>query len=219
MITRKIAKKVEKNKKPAAKKKVEKDLDVTAQNGDDDFFIPLADGIPVHCAHDKIISLDKIRLYSKNANDHPPKQVSLLATLIDEHGWRGPITISNQSGFVVRGHGRYAAAKKLQSKEVPVDYQDYESEALERADRLADNKIQELSEWNRELLKEELIDLDSGILPNMDLTGFDQLALEDLMTAAPPPDLKSDDDSGRQSDPVKPKTFICPKCGHKWDDN
>lgn len=171
-----VKKKV-KNKKNVAskptKKSHEKDLSV-------------ADGIPVHCACDDILKLEKITPYGRNANKHPDDQVLLLAKLIHGHGWRGPITISNQSGFVVRGHGRLAAAHKLEAASAPVDYQDYATPELENADRIADNRIQELSEWDKVLLKDELINLDSGVLGNMDLTGYEGPSLEDMMTAAPP---------------------------------
>ena len=149
--------------------------------------LTVADGIPVHCSCDDIVPVGKVKPYPGNANMHPDEQVLLLAKLINGHGWRGPITISNQSGFVVRGHGRLAAAKKLKALAVPVDYQDYESEELERADRLADNQIQSLSEWDRALLKDEIHFLDSGVLADMDLTGFEGPSLDELMTAAPPP--------------------------------
>jgi len=149
--------------------------------------LAVADGIPVHCAHDAIVNIDTIKVYPQNANQHPDDQVLLLAKLIHGHGWRGPVTISNLSGFVVRGHGRLQAARKLDARQVPVDYQDYASEELERADRIADNRIQELSFRDRNMLKSELTFLDSGNLANMDLTGFDGPSLQDLMTAAPPP--------------------------------
>ena len=40
--------------------------------------------------------------------------------------------------------------KKSEQKQVPVDFQDYESEASEYADLMADNKIQEFSELDME---------------------------------------------------------------------
>jgi len=186
-------------------KKVQKKNDLT-----------VADGIPVHCACDDIVPVSKIKPYPQNANMHPDDQILLLAKLIHGHGWRRPITISNQSGFVVRGHGRLASAKKLEATEVPVDYQDYESEELERADRLADNKIQELSEWDRDILKEEIGHLDSGILSEMDLTGFDSDSLEELMTADPPPNFGPEEGSGGQPDLGQGTKHKCPECGHEW---
>lgn len=47
--------------------------------------------------------------------------------------------------MIVKGHGRLEAAKRLGRREAPVEFQDYESEAAELADLLADNKIAELA--------------------------------------------------------------------------
>ena len=46
------------------------------------------------------------------------------------------------------------AAKELGVSQVPVDYQDYESEASEYADLMADNKIQEFSELDEKMSAE-----------------------------------------------------------------
>ena len=139
------------------------------------------------------MSIDKIRPYPKNSNVHPQDQIRLLSKLLfgeeenTGHGWRLPITISNRSGFIVRGHGRFEAAQHKGLSHAPVDFQDYESDEMERADRLADNRINELSHFDRDLLRGELEYLDSGILDDIELTGFDSDAIEELFTAAPPP--------------------------------
>lgn len=70
----------------------------------------------------------------RNPNKHPQKQIERLAKIIKEQGWRAPITVSNRSGFIVRGHARLEAAKLLQLKSVPVDLQNYDSDDLELAD-------------------------------------------------------------------------------------
>ena len=85
----------------------------------------------------------------RNPNHHPDAQIEAIAYIIQANGWRLPITVSNRSGFIVRGHGRLLAAKHLKLKQVPVDYQDYENEAREWEDLIADNTIPELSEMNR----------------------------------------------------------------------
>jgi hypothetical protein len=48
---------------------------------------------------------------------------------------------------------------------------------------IADNRIAELAEPDRSMLRELAEQLDTGAL-DMDLTGFDAEALEELMTAA-----------------------------------
>ena len=100
-----------------------------------------ADGIAVFCAHDKIVDTDELVGNPRNPNQHPKEQITALAKIIKRQGWRHPIVVSNRSGFVVKGHGRLLAAKELNAAQVPVDFQDYESEASEYADLMADNKI------------------------------------------------------------------------------
>ncbi len=94
-----------------------------------------AAGIAVYCAHDKIVETDSLVGNPRNPNKHTKDQIAALAKIIRRQGWRHPIVVSNRSGFVVKGHGRLLAAKKLGASEVPVDFQDYESEASEYSDR------------------------------------------------------------------------------------
>ena len=161
--------------------------------------LPRTDGVVVHCAHAKIVTLSKLRPYPRNNKQHPDNQIDLLAKIIKAQGWRAPITVSNQSGYIVRGHARLEAAKKLGLSCAPVDYQNYASEQAERMDRIADNKIAELAIYDLPNLKDELLELDNGSL-DMEITGFDEKALEDLMTACPP-----------AGDPAE--TAKCPTCG------
>ena len=62
--------------------------------------------IEVKCAHDEMVSLKKLVPNSRNPNKHPKKQIAMLAKIIEMQGWRAPITVSNRSGLIVRGHGR-----------------------------------------------------------------------------------------------------------------
>ena len=92
-----------------------------------------ADGVAVYCAHDKIVDTDSLVGNPRNPNKHPKEQITALAKIIKRQGWRHPIVVSNRSGFVVKGHGRLLAAKEIGAKQVPVDFQDYESEEIGRA--------------------------------------------------------------------------------------
>ena len=87
------------------------------------------DGVPVFCAHDEITAIEKAIPNPKNPNQHNPDQIARLAQIIEATGWRAPITISKRSGFIVKGHGRRMAAIERGWKYVPVDYQEYASEA------------------------------------------------------------------------------------------
>lgn len=110
-----------------------------------------AGGIPVFCAFDNIVDLADMKPNPKNPNNHPDDQIELLAKIIKAQGWRAPVTVSTLSGMIVRGHGRYMAAKLIGCP-VPVDYQHYDSEESELADLVADNRIAELSDLDNKML-------------------------------------------------------------------
>lgn len=141
----------------------------------------MADTVEVFCAHDKIVDIDELVGNPRNPNKHPAEQITALAKIIKRQGWRHPIVVSNRSGFVVKGHGRLLAAKELGVSKVPVDFQDYESEASEYADLMADNKIQEFSELDLKLSADILRDIkDSGDI-ELEMSAFTEEALNELL--------------------------------------
>ena len=142
----------------------------------------LAGGVPVFCAHDEIIAIEKLIPNPKNPNKHPDEQIQLLGRIIRQTGWRQPITVSTRSGFIVKGHGRLMAAQLEGLTEAPVDYQNYASEAEEYADLTADNRIAELSEIDQKMLADIFADIDTGEIP-MELTGYTENEVESLVTA------------------------------------
>jgi len=152
----------------------------------------MADTIAVYCAHDKIVETDALVGNPRNPNTHPKDQIAALAKIINRQGWRHPIVVSNRSGFVVKGHGRLMAAKELGAKFVPVDYQDYESEASEYADLMADNKIQEFSELDAKLSAEILMDIKNSGDIELEMAAFTEDALEALLAESEKDTVKDD---------------------------
>jgi hypothetical protein len=177
--------------------------------------VPTASGVKVFCAFDKIVSLTSLVPNPRNPNKHPERQIQILAKIIMNQGWRAPVTVSLRSGFIVRGGGRYEAAKLMQVDDVPVDYQQYASDAEEWADLIADNRIAELSQMDTGLLKDILVDMNTGAF-DMDLTGFDDKSLEALMTieGGPPSGDDMPEHDEHAADGVK--TVTCPKCGEEF---
>lgn len=117
----------------------------------------------------------------QNPNIHTDEQIARIANIIKNQGWRSPIVVSKLSGFVVAGHGRLQAAEMLGLNQVPVSYQDFTTEAQEKAHLLADNRLSEMSELDNTKLKDLLQELDTGEI-DMDLTGFDTEEIQALMT-------------------------------------
>ena len=140
----------------------------------------VAGSIPVYCAFDEIVDINKINPNPKNPNQHPEDQIELLAKIITVQGWRAPITVSTLSGLVVRGHGRLMAAQKAGCTHVPVDYQHYENEDAEIADLVADNRIAELAEVDNKMLAELFADIDDF---DITLTGYTQEEADEIAAA------------------------------------
>lgn len=116
----------------------------------------------------KMLKISELKPYEKNPrkNDEAAKYV---AESIKSFGFKVPIVI-DKDNVIVAGHTRYKAAKKLKLKEVPCIVADDLTDKQIKAYRLADNKVAEMSEWDFDLLNEELDDLF-----NFDMTvfGFD----------------------------------------------
>ena len=167
-----------------------------------------AAGIPVYCAHDAIVRAADLIPNPKNPNKHPQGQIEALGAIIRGSGWRNPITVSTRSGLVVKGHGRLLAAQLEELDEVPVDYQDYESEAAELADLTADNRIAELAETDNKLLVEVFAGIDAGDI-DFNLSGYSKdeyseiaAALNESLAASEEPEEDLDDIPETPSEPV-----------------
>ena len=111
-------------------------------------------------------NLKDIKPYEKNPrkNDNAVKYV---ANSIKEFGFQQPIVI-DKNGVIVAGHTRYKASKKLGLEKVPCIIADDLTDEQIKAYRLADNKVSEKSEWDFDLLSEEL----EGIF-DIDMSDFD----------------------------------------------
>jgi len=116
--------------------------------------------------------------YVNNSRTHSDEQVMQVASSIKEFGFTNPILIDDDGG-IIAGHGRLMAAKKLDIDEVPCIRLGYLSEAQRKAYVIADNKLALNSGWDNDLLKIELMQLDS-IDFDLNLTGFDLSELANI---------------------------------------
>lgn len=87
--------------------------------------------------------------------------VDYVARSIEEFGFKVPIVI-DANNVIVTGHTRYKAAQELGMETVPCIIADDLNEEQVQAFRIADNKVAEIAEWDKEKLGAELemIDLD-----------------------------------------------------------
>ncbi len=122
------------------------------------------------------LTLDKLKPYDKNARKHQEADLSTIKASITEFGMSDPIGVWGKDNVIVEGHGRYLACKDLGIDNVPVIHLDHLTDEQRRAYALAHNKTAEMSEWDIDLLGEELDDIF-----NIDMSdfGFDLSAEED----------------------------------------
>lgn len=116
--------------------------------------------------------------YEKNPRDNRAA-LDAIELSIEEYGFTNPILV-NEEKVILAGHTRREAAILAGFEKVPYIVVDGLTEAQQKAYRLADNKLSELSIWDEDLLKEELEDLlDEDY--DISLTGFSDVDLTDLL--------------------------------------
>lgn len=105
------------------------------------------------------MALDKLKPYEKNARKHQEADLSTIKASISEFGMSDPIGVWGKGNIIVEGHGRYLACKELGIDKVPVIHLDHLTDEQRRAYALAHNKTAEMSEWDFDLLCDELADI------------------------------------------------------------
>ena len=126
-----------------------------------------------------MVPVDSLIPYARNARTHSEEQIAQIAASIREFGWTNPILTDGDNG-VIAGHGRLAAARKLELTEVPVIELGHLSPEQKKAYILADNRIALNSGWDEELLKLELQEL-QGVDFDLDLLGFGDDEIQRLL--------------------------------------
>lgn len=121
------------------------------------------------------IEISKIKPYERNARKHEDFDIDAIAKSIEKYGFDDPIGIWGADNIIVEGHGRLLAAKKLGINEVPIIRLDHLTEKERREYALVHNKVAELSDWDFDLLADELEGLDfDGFDFGFDLPGEDE---------------------------------------------
>jgi DNA modification methylase len=155
------------------------------------------------------IALEQLVPYARNARTHSDSQVAQIAGSIAEFGFVNPVLVGGDN-VIIAGHGRIMAAKKLGLQTVPTIKLDHLTENQRRALVIADNKIAENAGWDEELLRLELQNLADEDF-DLDLLGFDDVELDDLLTSL-------DDDEAAALDENIPKVQENPvsRTGDVW---
>lgn len=144
------------------------------------------------------LEVEKLIPYARNSRTHSDEQVAQVAASIKEFGFTNPVLV-DQDGMIIAGHGRTLAAQRLQIKEVPCLRLSHLSESQKRAYVIADNKLALNAGWDDEMLALELQDLKDSDF-NLELTGFDDQELNDILSQAAEDGLAAEEAKGKLSE-------------------
>lgn len=122
-----------------------------------------------------VLPIDDIKPYWRNPRRND-KTVEALKAVIPVVGFNVPIYV-DKDYVIIKGHARYRAATQLGMKELPCIISE-NSDEQNRLDRVADNKVSELAEWDVGELRYELENIDF----DLESIGFD-MPKDDLMEA------------------------------------
>ncbi len=157
----------------------------------------------------RMVAVDTLIPYARNARTHNDAQVAQIAASIAEYGWTNPILTDGERG-VIAGHGRLMAARKLGLKEVPVIELAHLTPEQKKAYILADNRIAENAGWDQELLKLELAELQAADY-DLSIMGFTDEEIDDLLNP-------QDEGGGLTEDDAIPEPPVDPvsRLGDLW---
>ena len=155
------------------------------------------------------VAVDAVTPYEKNPRKIPQEAIDKVAASIKEFGFKQPIVVDKDMVISV-GRTRLLAAKKLGYETVPVLVASDLSPEKARAYRLADNKTNEFTDWDDELLMQELEAFLSVNDFDMESFGFDM-----SMLGKTEDDVKDDDfDSETEYEIAKNNCNV--ESGDKW---
>jgi ParB-like chromosome segregation protein Spo0J len=156
----------------------------------------------------KQIPIDHLVPYAKNPRKIT-KAIPLVAESIKSFGFNVPITINNMiDKIIVSGHTRYEAAKKLGMTSVPYIELNHLSDLDIRKYRLADNRVADESEWDKNLLRTELAELELN--SKLDAEWFNNIGFNQEEIAKALAGTMQDNEQSLT------KKNECPSCGHTW---
>lgn len=127
----------------------------------------------------KTVRLPDLKPHPKNPRKHPDKLITKLITSIKEFGFTSPVLI-DADNRILAGHARCKAAEKMGLSEVPVVVLPLTGAAAD-AYVIADNKLNELSEWDETVLADLIADIDAANF-DAEITGFDADEIERLLS-------------------------------------
>jgi len=133
----------------------------------------------------KYISISKLSPFEGNPRKISDKGLEILDKSVKHYGITNPILAwqnPKKPGKyeILAGHQRLKVFEKQGIKEIPVILLDIKDWHDAYSYLLMDNKSQDYSEWDFPMLKDLTVELDDGLIEDIEITGFEEGELEDI---------------------------------------
>lgn len=153
-----------------------------------------------------------LKPYEKNARKHKKLDVDNIAMSIEKYGMNDAIGIWGKDNIIVEGHGRLEACKKLGIDTVPVVRLDHLTDEQRREYAITHNATAELSEWDLDILGDELAELDlSDFDFDFGIEGEEETVTSEPKEATGAVEYGTEDFSDEKFE------CECPRCGFKFN--
>lgn len=125
------------------------------------------------------VSPDQLKLPNRHPRKHSEKQYAKLMASMTRFGVVVPVIV-DETGEVICGVARVEAARRLGLSTIPVIRITHLSREEIHAYRIADNKLTELGDWDDDIVREILLELDDADI-DLDAVGFEIAEAEALL--------------------------------------
>lgn len=106
----------------------------------------------------EVLNIDDLIPYENNAKEHPKEQIEQIKKSIIEFNNNDPIAI-DENNVIIEGHGRHEALKQLGYEQVECIRLSHLNEEQKKAYRLIHNKLTMNSDYDFNLLEQELMNI------------------------------------------------------------
>lgn len=149
-------------------------------------FLNFSKGVPVLTdTHElEFLAPDSLIPHPDNSMKHSDGQITQLVASFEQFGFNGVIVI-DENNVVLAGHGRRMAAIRMGMERVPCLRRQGLTDSQKRAYIIADNQIGRNSEWDEEVLAQQLESLvDDGF--DLETLGISAAALASIQETEAP---------------------------------
>jgi DNA modification methylase len=148
------------------------------------------------------LPLSSLQLDPQNPRLHEKKQIRQLAESIKTFGFNVPILVDSHLR-VIAGHGRVLACQLLKIAEVPTIRLEHLSEHQASAFLIADNRLTENADWDKQLLGAQLKILSEAEIDfSLEVTGFEVGEIDLFIENTAPANEGKGDPADALQDPV-----------------